>query len=371
MNEKRVGVLNFPHFMNYGAALLSYALIRVMDKLPGVRAELINYRPINYTSFYPLWWNFDFWGQSAILKQRFIKTEQLFREFHMRYNRMDSNILHTITAGEYDYCCIGADKTWDYYFANCHRFEHLLPHVPANVNKIAYGISMGDELENMPETLFGNDPYAKYLPLFKAISVREKEIIPFVEEKSGKHIPCVLDPTLLLDAEDFFPIIADRKEKPDQPYLVVYYLDVMGEDRLEEVIQLSNLIARKYGLKVIHTIYNERGNRFYNNGGNMISGGVEDFIWYMKNASFVVTNTYHGTIFSIQFERPFYVFPQKKDTRIRTLRSYTDFNDRCVGQHMMTYDEINLDVDFAKIKHDVYSYREDSMRFLKNALDIE
>lgn len=370
MKEKRVGVANFSNFMNYGAALLSYALIRTMDKLPGVHAELINYSSPVYTGFYPIWWDFERWGRSAILKNRFMRTEELFRAFHIRFNRMDPNVLHTITAEGFDCCCVGSDKTCDYHYAGLHGFEFLLPHVSPETRKIAYAVSMGNELEFPPEVIFGDDPYAEYLPSFQAISVREKEIVPFMEERYGKHVPCVLDPTLLLDAEEYYPIIADRPEKPEQPYLMVYYLDVMGENNFESVLQLSNRIAQKYGLKIIHTLYNERGERFCNNGGCMLYGGVEDFIWYMKNASFVVTNTYHGTIFSIQFERPFYVFPQKKDTRIRTLRSYTDFEDRCVNR-LITYDEINRDIDFGKLKRDIFDHREASLHFLRTALDIE
>lgn len=370
MNEKRVGIANFSYFMNYGAVLQSYALIKTMNRLPCVQAELIDYRPIGYQNFFPIWSDQrDLWkNTNALQKKRFMEKEKRIREFHFRYNHMNPEILHSITANGFDYCCVGSDQVWNYVYSMWHNYEHLLPHVSPGIKKIAYAASIGQRFDFLPDDS-GEDPFMKYLPSFDAISVREKEHIEFVKEKSGKHVSCVLDPTLLLDAEDYLPIIADHTEKPEQPYLMVYYLAEVGN--FEEVLELSNLIARKYGLRIVHTLFDERGQLFYNNNGCMYYGGVEDFLWYMKNASFVVTNTYHGTIFSIQFERPFYVFLLDGDARVETLLSYADFHDRIVGSHMMTYDEINMDVDFAKIKQDIYSHRNESMRFLKNALDIK
>ena len=109
---------------------------------------------------------------------------------------------------------------------------------------------------------------------------------------------------------------------------------------------------------------------FYRNGGCMMFEGVENFLWYIKNAYFVVTNSYHATLFCIQFESPFYTFVvSSMRSRIHTLVDKIGVGDRIIESYLSEKD-VNRIVDFETIQKKIEIERELSMQYLRQALEI-
>ncbi len=350
---KRVGIATFHQADNYGAVLQCYALQKTMNRLPGVIAKVMDYR--YYGNQFP-----DKWVNETQKKQ-FREKRDAFERFLTEHCSLSEEPIHQIDGDGYDYCCVGSDQIWN--TTNPIVGEYFLPNVRPGVKKIAYAASVGC---SATDPGFCEDPFIRYVSQFKAISVREKEHVKVLSRLTGQPCPCVLDPTLLLDAADYYPVMAPRKET--EPYLFFYWLP--HDRQLYRGLELANSIARKYDLNIVHTLYNVRDNVFAGKNVCMYYEGVEDFLRYIQDAAFVVTNSYHGTIFSIHFGRPFYtILVKSMQSRFDTLLGYADIGGRIVNQ-MIPYDSICAEMDFTSIQDEIRKHRKDSMCFLQNALDI-
>lgn len=350
---KKVGIATFHFADNYGAVLQCYALQRVINGFEGTCAEVIDYRPPGF-EYAKVWTN-------EKEKMLFFRKRQFFEAFLKQHCHLALHPVSLIDGRGYDYCCAGSDQIWcmkpqfeEYFFQN----------VQEEVYKFSYAASMGfpvEEIRKKERELSG------YLPHFQTISVREKEHAEYLTKLSGKECRVVIDPTLLLRAEDYMPAIhPDKKE--DGPFLFFYWL--RHDCNLFRGIELANMLARFFNLRIIHSVCGADPRMFFQGGRCMYYEGIEDFLWYIKNADFVVTNSYHGTLFSIQFEVPFYSFIVKSmRSRFDTLADYTDISDRIITQ-MKCLKEVDKSVDFKKIKNGIEKFRAESMDFLKEVIKV-
>ncbi len=349
---KKIGILTFHFADSYGALLQTYALKKTIDKLPRCKAEIINYIPEHW-KFIPYVNSLD--GRLAMIEKR-----KLYQGFIKNYLGVEGEVLRDVTGNEYDYYCVGSDQVWNSTITQCDGY--FLPHISSDAKKISYAASMGNSLD---DEKLDKDVFKKYLPTFKNISVREKGYGRFVSEITGKECACVLDPTLLLDYKEYDEIVA--KKQFGEPFLFLFWLNKEDEHK---GIELANLVARKYNLTIIHSILGTGKYTFYRDGGCMIYEGIEDFLWFMKNATFVITDSYHGTMFSLQYRKPFYtlVFGERR-SRIDTVRDNFGLQDRIIEKQLF-YSDINDYVDFYSIWQKIYDLRDKSIEYLKNSLEV-
>lgn len=184
--------------------------------------------------------------------------------------------------------------------------------------KIAYAASFGicefsDEIAN------------RILPLvqdFDALSCRENEGAILLSRISGK-CQWVVDPTLLLSADDWNTVLVQPKFK--NKYILIYAL--ADENFL---IDIANKIKHIYGYKVICVRGNTRD--FISVDQVIYDCGPSEFIGLIKHSEYVVTDSFHGTVFSTIFDRPFYTFISRPSvsTRIYNLLEMLDLADRIV-----------------------------------------
>ena len=124
-------------------------------------------------------------------------------------------------------------------------------------------------------------------------------------------------------------------------------------------------IAEKENLKVVELRYNKR--LFSKGHIQILSAGIEDFLSLIYNARYVITNSFHGTIFSILFEKNFYTVKiNGVNSRIENILNITELNNRCIEN----VSEINLKekIDFKNAKDKIEKEREHSQEFLRNVL---
>lgn len=351
---KKIGIVTFHFVDNFGAVLQCYALQKVINRFNGVYAEIIDFRPMGYR-YEKVWTN-------EKEKNLFYEKRKKFENFLIKFCNMSPNRVSVIDGKGYDYCCVGSDQIWNPMFT---YEEYFLPNVNHRTHKIAYAASVGCSIS---EIELNKNIFLKYLPTFKKISVREIEHKDYISTISGKECSYVLDPTLLLDKEDYLTIIQNKKENIERSYVFFYWL--FHDQELMRGIELVNSIARKFNLQIIHSVFGKKEFMFCEEEKCMYYSGIDEFLWYIKNAAFVVTNSYHGTIFSLKFEVPFYSFVvDSMRSRFNTLLKYMDIEDRIVTK-MIEEKDLNMDIDYKGIKESIFTYRVKSIEYLKNAIDI-
>lgn len=351
---KTIGILTFHYANNYGAVLQTFALRKIINSFPECNAEIINYVSKGYA------YSLD--EKTDTVRQLLIRKRDLFEKFVEEQCGLNSPMISEVVGNRYNYYCVGSDQVWNLRTRATH-IEYLFPHLDKNAIRISYAASIGMSVK---KAYYYKDLFQKYVSEFKAISVREQEHVDFMRTTCQKECKCVLDPTLLLDAEDYVPIMS--KELRDYPFILFFWLN--HDSDLMKGVEFVNNLSRKYQLPIVHTVMNARPYMFNKDDGCMFYEGVENFLWYVKHASFVVTNSYHATLFSMQFKTPFYVFTvESMQSRIHSLIEKFAIGNRVVNNYM-NVSELNASIDFRDIKDKIKAERKHSIDFLKEALDI-
>ena len=242
---------------------------------------------------------------------------------------------------------VGSDQVWRAPYNASHiadmylKFAQGLP-----LRRVAYAASFGvDKWEYTPEQEALCVPFAKQ---FDAISVRESSGIALCRDHFGMEARHVLDPTMLLTAEDYQPII-DREWDSSEPYLAVYCLDITDAKR-----EFFNKLAADRNLKV----------RYFSAGwGGRLTVG--QWLAMISNATMMVTDSFHGTVFSILFHRPFVSIVNEKRgaSRFNALLSSLGLQDR-ISQSC-----VNSDIDWTSVEQKLSKLRQESIDFLKTNLN--
>lgn len=361
---KRFGVVSYnihSNFTNYGSALQSYALNKAIAKL-GYYPVLVDYCPDclkdkdALNPFKNMWDSDPDSIASCELSMPAIKDNywKFDRFYNERFNRSRPYTRENFSEimGEVDHFVCGSDTIFspdefgldDGYLANypCMR-----------QNSISYAASFGD-----PH--FSEKQYVELdrkLKNFRALGIREELMINYIKEKVNVPVQRVIDPTLLLEAGEYEDILADKRPINDE-YLLYY------SRRYNPIMEAYvGRVSRERNLKVVEISLRAKN---ADKGHIMLySAGVEEFLSLVKYASFVVTNSYHGMIFSIQFKKDFVVFSRALcDSKINELLDTVGIYDRVLKSGTESFRPIDYDDVFRKIS----AFRERSMSFLETSL---
>lgn len=352
---KKIGIITLHFSNNYGAVLQTYALHKTISRLDGCDVKII---PFCKKSFV-----FGKRTCSQIEQVLMNEKKNSLRKFLI--DECGIEPLDTEDISNYldiDYYVVGSDQVWNTSFLLFDE-NYLLKFVPENAKRIAYAASIGMNLKN---NRFQRSVFEKYLPLFDDISIREIEHLNFVEECSKKKCELVLDPTLLLEKKDYEELLPQKEVC--EKYILLFWIS--HDDTLFQGIDFANKIALKYGYKIYHCFEDLPECLIMNSAGSIYYGEVQDFLWYIKNAEIIITNSFHAVTFSILFEKAFYVFSeQAMSSRIENLKYLFNIKDRCIDT-FLPMEDVNFDMDYEQINRKLKRYRKQSLDFLKAALDI-
>lgn len=366
---KRVGLLTMHRVVNFGSVLQAYATQVAIEKL-GYSCELINYRypneihhgdPVSIPIKIARWLmqiRYGFPGS---------KQQKAFARFRNRYLHQSHDYPTRESLYEsvpdYDTYVVGSDQTWNIrHIGNDDTF--LLPFVPQNKRLISYASSAARK--ELPEQYV--DTFRKNLSRFSAISVRERHTQELVRNLIGRDVPVMLDPTLLLDINDWKKIADTSKIRINKPFILIYILKYSFSP-YPAATNVIRKVHEKYQMPVVAIRYSAREKLGIKNVIDLHEGiGPEDFVWLFMNASFVVTTSFHGTVFALNFRKPLYSIydSQLEDDRIYSILHLlgaelcgVDIRDGKVNEDMPDYDKIsaNLNVE-----------REKSWKYLKENL---
>lgn len=385
---KKVGIITIFKVDNYGAELQAYATQKALQ-LMGYDAEIINYpyfvsprhTPTKMSDpilpiptklrlikkFLPLinWYKTLRQTSEAvkIRKRNFESFHSINTKQSAEYRTMEA--LYS-NANEYDAYVVGSDQVWN-PFNNTSLDPYFLKFAPKGKVRFSYASSFG--VSKLPE--YGHQYYCEALNGLDSIGVREENAVEIVKNVSGCEAIWVLDPTLLLCSDEWNEVAYEYKPVSDHcgKYVLLYELTPCPYLK-----QLAFHVAKEKGLNIVRI--NKDTIRVEQDRGiiNVMDAGPAEFLWLFKNASFVVTNSFHGTAFSINFNKNFYVVtPARKDNNSRQRSILRLFN----LQHRLMLEGADfpesgvMDVDFMPVNQKLAQERLKCKNFIKHSIDGE
>lgn len=381
MTKKKIGIVTILKVNNYGAELQAYATQKVLQ-LMGYDAEIIDYlfyknprhkrtrmsRPTARMSLkkhleeclFPIIAN---WKTRRFRKAQNERNAK-FEEFHRENTRMSVcyDTFDKLKSAKlnYDVIMTGSDQVW-----NPGIYSSLDPYLlrfgDEKMKRMAYAASFG--VSQVPDDL--RNYYNEALNRYSAIGVREDNAVNLVRSLSGKEATLVLDPTLLLDKEQWMKVAKPVEGLPDNPFVLIYELS-----DIPYIKQVAMYISEKTGLPIVRICKNASPEDKESKIMNIIDAGPAEFLYLFDKAEYVVTNSFHGTAFSVNFGKQFYtVIPLGKsnNSRQKSILKLMGCEDRMLteGREMPAIERLDTDRILVRLKEE----RQKSINFLKNAID--
>lgn len=363
----KVGIITFHRPINYGALLQAYALKTVIE-MQGGNATIIDYRNDLIESQYVLKRFKEEKGLKG--KLHFLLTHnrdknisQSFERFRRDYLGIDG--LHILNAeninrcnADYDAFICGSDQVWN---PKAHDFDqnYYLKFVFDKSKKNSYAASFGE--------ITDEKYYSELKPLledFEICSVREKDGCGIISRISkSKKTRVDIDPVFLLEKTDWqklFCIKGNTKKK----YALLYLF--LTSDSVKQLVRQ----LYKNGYEIIYI-----GKPLKNPFDIPIKmlGNVDPvrFVDLFFNASFVVTNSFHGTAFSILFNIPFALELNTNKSRLENITELTGLQNRIISQDTDFERFLEQDIDWNYANREIKSAREDSIAYIRGMLKYE
>ena len=363
----KVSVITRHAITNYGSLLQALATQQVVEDM-GYECEIIDYvrQDESYREHEKTLlkskpkWNSNFFLRCAylVLRQpesilagkKFEKQRENYLNLSDRYNTRDSLMDNCPHADVY---MTGSDQVWGPTEDGTYDDNYFLNFVKEK-KKIAYAGSFGrTEITEERKDLF-----KKYLSDYSHVSVREDSAVEILRELGIKAVQ-VLDPTLLLDNTYWSKL---TKDISGEKYILIYQLH--NDKRLGEY---AKKIAKEKGLKLIRV---SASFHQINRPGKLVwCPSASEFLGYIKNADLMITDSFHGTAFAINFNTPFVeVLPNNKTgTRNMSILSLTGLTDRIWRED--NADVADKPIDFSYANHVLSEMRIKSRSILKEMID--
>ena len=319
----KIGIITMHQVLNSGSALQAYALQRKISEL-GFEAEIIDYQFHNHKVK----------SIKELLNRLLTATKRSkFRKFYDKYFNLSKRKYNKESIKQnppdYDIYCTGSDQVWNPRFiANDTNF--MLSFAPDNKPRFSFAASF--TTGEIPEKYI--PLYKEHLSKYKFISVREQSGVRIIQQLLDREADLVCDPTLLLNDVQWSELVG--KKQNHEKYILVYVLGYMFNVR-PKVYDIIEKVQNELGYKVYYLNSSIKREYSKKNKKLIINYSPEDFINYFKNASFVITDSFHGTVFSAIFNKPVLSVVEDKcnakDGRISTLlkeiggeQSLTEYN---------------------------------------------
>ena len=371
MNRK-VGIITFHRSHNCGSMLQAYALQHVVERL-GYTVEIVNFSSEGQRNLYkPFQKGIDpktiVKNLIAAIHLRRIKNNDAHYERFLSSNfnlgPSDYSRCNDLDDAAYDAVVCGSDQIWNITIADSDD-AYFLPWV-RSAKKIAYAVSFG--ARNILEYSDNPQRYADYIKSFDAVSTREYNGRVWLKELAGVDAPVVLDPTLLLGENDYKTIEDTNVRFPDR--YIFYY----SPNYKQDINKLVARISEQYNLPVIG--FNSKA--FYVKGMDRMGFTLppyEDpsvYLTLMQHASLIITTSFHGTIFSTMYRKPFWTIKNGDmygtDDRVITLMKELDLEDRLIPVEFDPSRNYLEEKDYTNYETLLPELQSASLRFLEEAL---
>ena len=346
---KKIGIITIYDEDNYGNRLQNYAVQQVLKSMNFDVETIKNTNLVDGVNFYER-------QKKNQNKDRLAR----FLEFNNEYmTNTEEIILHNeiddMFHEKYDYFVIGSDQIWNYKFRDKFSDFSFASFAPEE-KRISFSASFG--IGEVPKEV-----HKRYdgLNVMKAISVREFAGADIVKEITGREEAVVLlDPTMMLSHNDWDVVAKRPKQLNSDKYILKYFLGNVSEEKEEEIQRF----AKENGCDVIDILDKDS---FY-------ATGPSEFVYLIKNAFLVLTDSFHSCVFSIIYDRPFLIFERDEEgmrdmnSRIDTLLTRFNLSGKRFNGKIANE---NLETDYSNVAEILKAEQKNTIEFLKTALEVE
>lgn len=385
---KKIGIINCSHISNFGSVLQSFAIEKVVREITGYETYSIRYKQrkdIKYLKNYlPLLFEKDivlFKLKSVNkklylkfcnkqLKKKCEKREEKFEKFrneNFNYTKVYTS-LQELEEMSKEFKCIvlGSDQVW--HPINYGSHYYTMEWVSDETKKITYAASFG--VNRLPDYQINGTK--NFLKRINCLSVREQQGAILIDNLINEKVPVVVDPTILISKDEWDKV--SSKEIEEKDYIFCYFL---GNNKAARMF--AETLKCKTGKKIYSIPGMDEINLSDLNFGDeqLYNIGPAEFISYIKNAYCVITDSFHGTVFSILYNKQFIVYNRFEDcnkgstnSRIDTLLEWTGLKGRRIinDSAEKAVDTILQPIDYGMINSKVEKQRCESFNYLKKAL---
>lgn len=344
----KVGIITITDNNNYGNRLQNYALEKVLFDMNVDVKTIWDKKYAKKTQ-----------KAKKIIKGVFfpnkypgLKRMKNFEEFSKNFTNIYYHGYDKELNDMFDAFIVGSDQVFTRSHFNKVKF---LSEVETSKG-IAFSPSFGKSYLEDDEKKF----FKKLLPKFKKISVREeagKDIINNLY--SDLDVRILIDPTMLLKSEDWTKIMRKPEKIKSGKFILNYFLGNLSYERNSEIER----IAKENDCDIINIL--DKKSPFYD-------CGPREFLWLEKNAFLICTDSFHSSVFSIIFKRPFIIFNREQNnminmnSRLETLIKKFDLRDRLFDK---TIDSKNLNIDYSGVDEKLEFERKQAIDFLKDTIN--
>lgn len=365
----KIGISTIIDFDNYGNRLQNYASQQVIKSL-GLEVETLP-RVIYYSNKNKL--------KSRVLKclkkvenylkpqkddlrfQNQLLREKYFMEFTDKYINSSSHYVKDYyqlkkLSKKYDFVITGSDQVWNYNFRPNLKID-FLKFISQN-KRISYAASFG--VSEIPEKY--KKKYREYLNEMQCLSVREYAGQKIIKDLTGRDAEVLIDPTMMLNKDEWLQVASKPECTPKKKYLLTYVLGNQTADFKEFINQL----AKEKDLEILNLL------NPYDKNIHCVDPG--EFVYLINNADVMITDSFHGSVFSILMETPFVIFERQDshvsmNSRIDTLVSTFKMESR-LSSRIKTVEDV-YNIDFSHIADILKQERNRAIIYLKKAFSMK
>lgn len=380
LHMKKIGMLTFYSEYNYGAMLQAYALQTKIKEL-GYSAEFIRFFDRKFKEEKPTnaicrvkkilknLKSVEFSIKKYIINRHIGERKySLFDDFVERYISTSRNAYYSLedlkkADNEYDAFVTGSDMVWSDIGQNLDAYFLTFA---SEGKRISYAPSLTGR-EN--ETVEQREQYKNWINRIDFLSCREKYGVNYISNITGRKAKQVVDPTLLIEKEVWKEKFHIEK-RHGQPYILCYMFRGIKKAMLKKI----KYYAKENNLRIIFIPMSVQETLYDLKNGSDASYGPKEFVELFYNASYVVTNSFHGLLFSLIMNKPFSLIHRgkgnewlKHEERMTNILSLLDIENCFVNESDFDMN-LNWDIDYNIINSKISELRRDSLDYLSNAL---
>ena len=362
--SKNIAIITWHTYNNYGGILQTFALRKKLVLLGYENVDIINYPPhsryfpmserIKPKNAYEFWLKKKYnqiWGKSV--KEKFDN----FRNEYISFTELSDTKAKLFKLNDkYDKFICGSDQIWA---PTVFDENYFLKFVSNNSKKISYAPSLGlDSIEND----MVREKMKQLINEIPCLSVREEQGKKLIKDLTGREAKIVIDPTLLINKKEWNDIF-NLKDFNIKDYVLVYCL---GDS------SLAYKIAKRFNKKIIFIPKSYR--EYHKYKSNIYIPSPIEFLKLIYNADMVITDSFHGTVFSMNFNVPFITLKRFKDnkisqnSRIYNILKMTGLEDRLFNKNMKL-DDLEKQINYSKVNKVLENKRKESVEFLLTSLE--
>lgn len=371
----KVGITTIHRIANYGSVLQAYALQRTIFNF-GYDCEVIDYLYPNSYHVKKHATQLEYYSFSKYIKKNIgalvtkdDKRKQVFSDFISNYLNLSKFQYKTIGSLRnnpplYDIYITGSDQVWNPTYMN-YDPTFLLEFAPKNLKKISYAASFGNSKIDQRYVAL----YRKYLRTFSDISVREATGVQIVTDLIDRQSFQVLDPTLLLEIDIWTNLAVKPKLK--NKYILCYYMGyAYNPQPYADLLAKEVMKTTGYDLVFI-TPGNYKDKMLVPRVHMVFDAGPREFLGWFANAEIVLTSSFHGTAFSILFNKPFFSLVNNMptmDCRQKNLLEELKLHDQILTIRSPFPELSRLEPNYIEGNKRLENAKQKSIDYLANAL---